>query len=122
MQVPTINEHQRSTRCCQGDIGLEPWRTIEQAQDLSDDLQILAHPIRLLILHVLAENEGRVCVCDLEATVPVKQPTISHHLKLLRDAGLVEDERHGQWSYYIVRRRELADLRERIAARLGTLT
>ena len=53
---------------------------------------------------MLARNEGRVCVCDLEAAVPVKQPTVSHHLRILRDAGLVESEKSGQWVYYHLRR------------------
>ena len=61
----------------------------EVAQQLTDDLSILAHPIRLQILGLLARSAGDVCVCDLEATLPVKQPTVSHHLRLLREAGLI---------------------------------
>jgi ArsR family transcriptional regulator, arsenate/arsenite/antimonite-responsive transcriptional repressor len=77
--------------------------------------------VRLQILDVLARHAGQVCVCDLESAVPVKQPTVSHHLRLLREAGLVDSERHGQWAYYFIRREALAALRERVAQRLGVL-
>lgn len=112
-------ERQRGTRCCESD--LEPQLGSAEAQQLSDDLQLLAHPVRLQILGILARSEGRVCVCDLEAAVPVKQPTISHHIKLLRAAGLIDCERHGLWAYYVVKRERLGELRERIAGRLAAL-
>jgi ArsR family transcriptional regulator len=63
---------------------------------------------------VLARNEGRVCVCDLEASVPVKQPTVSHHLRLLREAGLVESEKVGQWVYYRINQSETRAVRDRV--------
>lgn len=85
------------------------------------DLEILAHPIRIQLLDVLVKHEGKVCVCDLEAAVPVKQPTVSHHLRLLREAGLIESEKQGLWVYYLVRRAELAALRERITQQLKQL-
>ena len=69
----------------------------EAAQQFSDDLQILAHPIRMHILDILGRSAGQVCVCDLEAALPVKQPTVSHHLRLLREAGLIDCERQGLW-------------------------
>jgi ArsR family transcriptional regulator, arsenate/arsenite/antimonite-responsive transcriptional repressor len=90
----------------------------EVAQRLTDDLSILAHPIRLQILDLLARSAGDVCVCDLEATLPVKQPTVSHHLRLLREAGLIDCERRGLWAYYFVRREAVAALRQRITAQL----
>jgi ArsR family transcriptional regulator len=77
--------------------------------------------VRLQILGVLLRNEGKVCVCDLEAAVPVKQPTVSHHLKLLRQAGLIDSERQGLWAYYYVKRDALDTLRARIAERLELL-
>jgi ArsR family transcriptional regulator len=92
-----------------------------EAERLTRDLDALAHPIRLQLLDVLLRHEGRVCVCDLQAAVPVKQPTVSHHLRLLREAGLVTSERDGLWAYYRVRREALAALRARIAAGLGGL-
>jgi len=86
---------------------------------VADDFEVLSHPVRLQLLDVLARNEGRVCVCDLEAAVPVKQPTVSHHLKLLRAAGLIEREKVGLWAYYRVNRTTLAGLRERLGATLA---
>ena len=91
------------------------------AQQLSDDLSILAHPIRLQILDILSRSTGDVCVCDLEAALPVKQPTVSHHLRLLRDAGVIDCERHGLFAYYFVNRTALAVLRSRILEPLDQL-
>jgi ArsR family transcriptional regulator len=85
-----------------------------EATAVATDFEHLAHPVRLQLLDVLARNEGRVCVCDLEAAVPVKQPTVSHHLRLLREAGLIESEKVGQWVYYRIRRPARA-LRSRAA-------
>jgi DNA-binding transcriptional ArsR family regulator len=82
-----------------------------------------SYPIRIQILAMLAASAAQVCVCDLEAALPVKQPTVSHHLKLLRDAGLMDCERRGLWAYYFVDRPALAALRaDHRAARLAGLT
>lgn len=105
--------------CCQPD--LQPALDALQVDELTSDLDVLAHPVRLQILAVLAASESPVCVCDLEALVPVKQPTVSHHLKLLRAAALVDSEKRGLWAYYHVRRDEMDRLRRRIAAGLGRL-
>lgn len=107
------------SRCCEG---IQPGLRPEEAQQLSDDFQILGHPVRLQILNVLARMQAQVCVCDLETAVPVKQPTVSHHLRLLREAGLIDCERHGQWVYYFIRQDALSALRERIAKQLETLS
>lgn len=63
-------------------------------------LKALADPHRLTILASLARAQGEVCVCDFTAGLPLNQPTVSHHLKILRDAGLVGCERRGTWVYY----------------------
>lgn len=106
-------------RCCDGDA--RPTISAREAARFVGDLEILAHPVRLQLLDVLVKHEGRVCVCDLEAAVPVKQPTVSHHLRLLREAGLIDSEKQGQWVYYLVRRPELAALRTRITQQLKQL-
>jgi ArsR family transcriptional regulator len=93
----------------------------QAAQQFTDDLLILAHPIRIHILTMLSHSDGQVCVCDLERALPVKQPTVSHHLKLLRDAGLIDCERHGLFAYYFVNRSALAELRSRILIPLDQL-
>ena len=104
----------RGERCCEVDPneGLPA----AEAADLVDHFKLLADPVRLQILDVLSRNEGQVCVCDLEAAVPVKQPTVSHHLKVLRNAGVVETERRGVWAYYFVNRARLEELRRDVAA------
>ncbi len=99
-------------RCC--DIGARPSRSYPEAAAAASDFETLSHPVRLQLLDVLARNAGRVCVCDLEAAVPVKQPTVSHHLRILREAGLVESEKVGQWVYYAIRRDTARALRGRI--------
>ena len=105
--------------CC-GD-GKQQQLSPETAQQFTDDLLILAHPIRIQILTMLARSDGQVCVCDLEAALPVKQPTVSHHLRLLRDAGVIDCERHGLFAYYFVNRTALAELRSRILEPLDQL-
>jgi ArsR family transcriptional regulator, arsenate/arsenite/antimonite-responsive transcriptional repressor len=106
-------------RCCgEGD---QQQLSSEAAQQFTDDLLILAHPVRIQILTMLARSPGQVCVCDLEAALPVKQPTVSHHLKLLRDAGLIDCERHGLFAYYFVNRTALATRRSRILEPLDQL-
>jgi ArsR family transcriptional regulator, arsenate/arsenite/antimonite-responsive transcriptional repressor len=117
--APIQTDRRRGERCC--DASAKPTVRTAAAERLTADLTILAHPVRLQLLDVLLHNEGRVCVCDLEAAVPVKQPTVSHHLRLLRAAGLVTSERDGLWAYYRVRREALAALRSRIEGGLGAL-
>ena len=102
-----FKERTSGTRCCDG---APPARiSVAQAQQISDDLQLFAHPVRLQILDILGQHGGQVCVCDLEAALPVKQPTVSHHLKLLREAGVVDCERHGLWAYYFLKREAVAE-------------
>jgi ArsR family transcriptional regulator len=60
----------------------------------------LADPHRLVILATLARAEDEVCVCDFTGALPLEQPTVSHHLRILREAGLVTCERRGTWVYY----------------------
>ena len=62
----------------------------------------LGDPIRLQLVDVLRKHAGKVCVCELTPLFDVGQPTVSHHLKVLRDAGIVASERRGLWAYYYV--------------------
>lgn len=114
-----IQERTVGTRCCAP--GSEPRLSSEDAEQLTSDLQILANPVRLQILNILARQEGQVCVCDIEDAVPVKQPTVSHHLRLLREAGLIAVERKGLWAYYFLNHDVLKALRARVTAHLGAL-
>jgi ArsR family transcriptional regulator, arsenate/arsenite/antimonite-responsive transcriptional repressor len=118
--APTTTTPRRpGERCCDADA--LPSMTMAEAERATADLEILAHPVRMQLLDMLVRKEGSVCVCDLEAGVPVKQPTVSHHLKLLREAGLVSSERQGLYAYYRVNREALGALRARIAERLAAL-
>ncbi|MDQ7859054.1 MAG: metalloregulator ArsR/SmtB family transcription factor [Armatimonadota bacterium] len=69
----------------------------------AESLAALGDPTRLGIVTLLASHD-RLCVCDIAAAFPVGQPTVSHHLRVLREAGLVDVIRHGQWAYYGLRR------------------
>jgi ArsR family transcriptional regulator, arsenate/arsenite/antimonite-responsive transcriptional repressor len=62
----------------------------------------LGDPIRLQLVDVLRKHAGKVCVCELVPLFDVGQPTLSHHLKKLREAGIVDSERRGLWAYYYV--------------------
>ncbi|MET9475983.1 ArsR/SmtB family transcription factor [Streptomyces sp. NPDC002917] len=74
-------------------------------------VSMLADPVRLRLLSLIASHEGgEACVCDLTGPFDVSQPTISHHLKVLREAGLVGSERRGTWVYYWVLPTALARL------------
>ncbi|MEL5956228.1 metalloregulator ArsR/SmtB family transcription factor [Streptomyces sp. CLV115] len=88
----------------------------EQAVDLAKVFKALGDPVRLRLLSMIASQAGgEVCVCDLTPAFDLSQPTISHHLKLLRQAGLIDCERRGTWVYYWL----LPEMTDRIA---GILT
>ncbi len=83
----------------------------ESAAELSRMFKALSDPIRLRLLSLIASHEGgEACVCDLTGPFDVSQPTISHHLKVLRGARLVGSERRGTWVYYWVLPEALARL------------
>ena len=70
-------------------------------------LKALADPTSLRILSLLSRHEGEVCVFEIVESFTLEQPTISHHLRILRDAGLVDCRKKGLWAYYYVRREAL---------------
>jgi ArsR family transcriptional regulator len=82
--------------CCASDA---PPMAPEAAEAVAATFKALADPTRVAIVNRLATAEA-VCVCDLTAAFDLSQPTISHHLRILREAGLVEAERRGTWAYY----------------------
>lgn len=82
-----------------------------QAQRMAVVAKALGDPVRITLLDVLRKHAGKVCVCELVPLFDLSQPTISHHLKVLRDAGLVDSERQGLWAYYYVLPERLAELR-----------
>ncbi|MGW1538836.1 ArsR/SmtB family transcription factor [Streptomyces sp. NPDC002309] len=87
--------------CCAG-LAAAPLEE-EQAADLAKLFKALGDPVRLRLMSMIASREGgEVCVCELTPAFDLSQPTISHHLKLLRQAGLIDCERRGTWVYYWV--------------------
>ncbi|BEL08949.1 hypothetical protein Q0Z83_071400 [Actinoplanes sichuanensis] len=73
----------------------------DQAGDLAGTFKALGDPVRLRLLSMIASaNDGEICVCDLSEAFPLTGPTISHHLRILREAGLVHSARRGTWVYY----------------------
>jgi ArsR family transcriptional regulator, arsenate/arsenite/antimonite-responsive transcriptional repressor len=87
------------------------------ADELARSFAALADPVRLRLLNLLgAAPEGEVCICNLVEPIGKSQPTISHHMKLLVEAGLVHGERRGKWVWYSLDRSRLATLRTAIDA------
>jgi ArsR family transcriptional regulator, arsenate/arsenite/antimonite-responsive transcriptional repressor len=75
----------------------------QAAAELAGMLKALSDPVRLRLLSVVASHSGgEACVCDISAGITVGQPTVSHHLKVLRNAGLLDSQRRGSWVYYRV--------------------
>src|SRR5215208_6130861 len=70
----------------------------------------LGDPIRMQLVDVLRKHAGKVCVCELVPLFDLSQPTVSHHLKKLREAGIVGSERRGLWAYYYVKPEALEEL------------
>jgi ArsR family transcriptional regulator, arsenate/arsenite/antimonite-responsive transcriptional repressor len=74
------------------------------ADTLASTLRVVADPARLRLLSVIAAQPGgEACVCNLTAPVGLSQPTVSHHLKLLNEAGILDREQRGRWVYYSIR-------------------
>jgi ArsR family transcriptional regulator, arsenate/arsenite/antimonite-responsive transcriptional repressor len=83
----------------------------EQAERVAPLLKALGDPVRLRLMSLVASHPGgEVCVCDLTSAFELSQPTISHHMKVLYEAGLVDRERRGVWVYYRARTEALASL------------
>ena len=80
------------------------WPPVKVSTKSFDDeaclFKAVGDPCRLRILATLARADHEVCVCDFTAALPLNQPTVSHHLRVLREAGLVTSERRGTWVYY----------------------
>ena len=95
-ELPVINQE---PSCCT-DLTSAPLSG-ERAAELATVFKALGDPVRLRLLSMIASRAGgEVCVCELTPAFDLSQPTISHHLKLLRQAGLIDCERRGTWVYY----------------------
>jgi len=99
----------QAVACC-SPLSREPL-SADAAERIAPLLKALADPVRLRLLSLVASHEGgEACVCDLNDAFELSQPTISHHLKVLHDAGLLTRERRGVWVYYQVHGQALAGL------------
>jgi ArsR family transcriptional regulator len=87
-------------RCCEPVVYPEVER--DQAVRMAEVAKALGDPVRLQLVDVLRKHAGKVCVCELVPLFDLSQPTVSHHLKVLRQAGIVGSERVGLWAYYFV--------------------
>ena len=87
-------------RCCEPVVYPDVER--RQAERMASIAKALGDPIRLQLVDVLRKHAGKVCVCELVPLFDISQPTLSHHLRKLREAGIVDAERRGLWAYYYV--------------------
>jgi ArsR family transcriptional regulator, arsenate/arsenite/antimonite-responsive transcriptional repressor len=87
-------------RCCEPVVYPDVER--EESVRMATVAKALGDPVRLQLVDVLRKHAGKVCVCELVPLFDVSQPTVSHHLRVLREAGIVGSERVGLWAYYFV--------------------
>ena len=88
----------------------------EQAQEIAAIFKVLGEPARLQLISFIASQPNQeACGCDLIEPLGLSQPTVSHHLKVLYQAGLLDKERRGNWIYYLVNKEKIAMLREMLA-------
>ncbi|OZC60298.1 transcriptional regulator [Rhodococcus sp. 06-621-2] len=93
--------------------------TVDRSADLARMFKALGDPVRLRLLSLVASHDGgEACVCDISPHFDLSQPTISHHLKVLRECGLLDCERRGTWVYYWV----IPTALDELSTVLGTTT
>ena len=102
VDLPLAPKQKRAAgeQCCEPVVYPDVER--REAERLAAVAKALGDPVRLQLVDVLRKHAGKVCVCELVPLFDLSQPTVSHHLKVLRDAGLVDSERRGLWAYYYV--------------------
>jgi ArsR family transcriptional regulator, arsenate/arsenite/antimonite-responsive transcriptional repressor len=98
------------TAACCSPLSAQPL-TAEQADQVAPLLKALGDPVRLRLMSLVASHQGgEACVCELNGAFDLSQPTISHHLKVLHDAGLIDRDKRGVWVYYRARTEALIAL------------
>lgn len=107
-----------STACCSPVTGTT--MSAEDADRTARTLKALADPARLRLLSIIAAHDGgEACVCDLTEPVGLSQPTVSHHLKVLTEAGFVTREKRGVWAYFTIVPGAVDELTRHLAAHLS---
>jgi ArsR family transcriptional regulator, arsenate/arsenite/antimonite-responsive transcriptional repressor len=110
MSIPLGMLDPADTAACCSPLSAGPL-SAGQAEQVAPLLKALADPVRLRLMSLVASHPGgEACVCDLNDAFDLSQPTISHHLKVLHDVGLVEREKRGVWVHYRARTQALASL------------
>lgn len=108
-QLPVLDQPENDTACCSP--VLRAPLSEAQSVELARVFKAIADPVRLRLLSLIASHAGgEACVCDLTDAFDLTGPTISHHLKVLREAGIIDGERRGTWIYYRVRPESLRTL------------
>lgn len=110
-------KHAAGERCVAAPV--RPEVGSARAQRMAKIAKALGDPVRLQLVDVLRKHAGEVCVCELLPLFSISQPTLSHHLARLREAGIVGSERRGLWAYYYVRPQALRELAGWIEDRPG---
>ncbi len=100
LQLAPKTKRPAGVPCCEPVVYPEVER--DEAERVAAIAKALGDPVRLQLVDVLRKHAGKVCVCELVPLFDLRQPTVSHHLKVLRDAGIVGSERQGLWAYYYV--------------------
>ena len=114
-ELPVLQPPAQGAACC-SPLVRQPLGELD-AKSLAGMFKALSDPVRLRLLSLIASHDGgEACVCDLTGAFDVSQPTISHHLRVLREAGLIDCERRGTWVYYWL----LPDALTRLSALLET--
>jgi ArsR family transcriptional regulator, arsenate/arsenite/antimonite-responsive transcriptional repressor len=108
MRTHTEQSTLEPVACC-GPLAA-PALSDDEAAATAEVFKALADPARVRIVNVLATSGGPVCVCHLIEPLGLSQPTVSHHLKKLTDAGLLEREQRGKWAYFALRPEAVARL------------
>jgi ArsR family transcriptional regulator len=101
LELTPKTKRPNGSHCCEPVVYPEVER--EQAIRMAEVAKALGDPVRLQLVDVLRKHAGKVCVYELLPLFDVAQPTLSHHLRKLRDAGIVDSEKRGLWAYYYVR-------------------
>lgn len=100
LQIAPKRKRPAGEPCCEPVVYPEVDR--DRAVRMAEVAKALGDPVRVQLIDVLRTHAGKVCVCELVPLFDLSQPTVSHHLKVLRRAGLVGSERQGLWAYYYV--------------------
>ncbi len=109
-----------SALACCAPLAREPM-TADQAEQVSGLLKAVADPVRLRLMSMVLSHEGgEACVCDLTPAFDLSQPTISHHLKVLHESGLLDREKRGVWVYYKAKPEAMAAMTNLFASVNGT--